>query len=127
MSASNQKGRLDPASLLDDYTTTPNPFKYNRLAHQKVEADVTTSSGAPLQRQVQEPFVGGYSSHPAQRGKPTTLDDPKTSHIPHDSVNEEYVTQVTPLNMNLQNNVVSQRMMVKECVKTVLFQRLKFY
>jgi hypothetical protein len=126
MSAPNQKGRIDPASLLDDYTT-PNPFLYNRLAQPKVVADVTTSAEAqPLKRQVQ-PFVGGYSSYPAPRGKQTTLDNANTGHIQLACDDKHHATHVTPLNMHLQNNIVSQRMMVKECVKTVLFRRLKFY
>jgi hypothetical protein len=126
MSAPNQKGRIDPASLLDDYTT-PNPFLYNRLAQPKVVADVTTSAEAqPLKRQVQ-PFVGGYSSYPAPRGKQTTLDNANTGHIQFACDDKHHATHVTPLNMHLQNNIVSQRMMVKECVKTVLFRRLKFY
>ena len=32
-----------------------------------------------------------------------------------------------PLNMQLQNTNVLQRMMVKECVKTKLFSHLKFF
>jgi hypothetical protein len=36
-------------------------------------------------------------------------------------------TPIVPLNMNLQNTISSQRMMVRECVKTKLFRRLKFF
>ena len=42
-------------------------------------------------------------------------------HVPTNHITPQ------PLNMHLQITIASQRMMVKECVKTTLFRRLKFF
>jgi hypothetical protein len=57
--------------------------------------------------------------------KAPILPNPVMSHngdrMPSNSITPQ------PLNMHLQNTIASQRMMVKECVKTTLFRRLKFF
>ena len=112
MSATHNKGRLDPGSLLDDMV-----------------ADVTYSHGTAFSmgtkpRQVTT-FVGGYSSLPGTFGEQAAHDAANTVMSPVGVQGNAIPSP--PLNMHLQNNIVSQRMMVKECVKTKLFRRLKFF
>jgi hypothetical protein len=69
--------------------------------------------------------AGGYNSHPMHSSKAPGLSNPVMSHngdhMPSNSITPQ------PLNMHFQNTIASQRMMVKECVKTTLFRRLKFF
>jgi hypothetical protein len=124
MSATHPKGRLDPDSVLDDYSPTAAHHFQAYNAH--AVADVTSSGGASFPiykpRTHVNAFVGGYSSLPV-----ASLNPP--SHIVTSTMlpPPANATVAEPLNMTLQNTIVSQRMMVKHCVKNKLFRRLKFF
>jgi hypothetical protein len=126
MSALHSKGLLDPSSVLDDEL----PAVLNKNSHyhklsckSKVVADVMHSNPTAVvepQRQAYS-FIDRYSSLPSLQCKLNAANDiTPTVAIPHGN-------PIVPLNMDLQNTIASQRMMVRECVKTKLFRRLKFF
>ena len=98
-------------------------------SYRSAVADVTHSYGSafPLNTHLRQVNIlfGGYTSLPGRR-QDAASNDAANTVIPQDSVHGP-VIQAPPLNMHLQNNIASQRMMVKECVKTKLFRRLKFF
>jgi hypothetical protein len=68
----------------------------------------------------------GYSSHPDTKPAATSNIGVAVT-VPTLVLSSAPVATATPLNMQLQNSLVSNRMMVKACVKTTLFRRLKFF
>jgi hypothetical protein len=122
MSGNNFKGKLDLSSVLDDHDRNAN-----------VVADETHSSW-PAAYNPQKPvhtFMADYSalpSPPMHRREQITTAAPSTG--PQTGValfGEPLENAAAPLNMQLQNTIASQRMMVRGCVKTKLFRRLKFF
>jgi hypothetical protein len=125
MSAAHSKGWLDPSSVLDDEipAVLNANLHYSKLSRKSNEvADVMHSNQTAFletQRQAYS-LIDEYSSLPRLQRK-------------HNAANEitptvlKNHTPIVPLNMNLQNTISSQRMMVRECVKTKLFRRLKFF
>jgi hypothetical protein len=68
----------------------------------------------------------GYSSHPSHLSSATQ--QPAVLSLPTPVPSASFAPTATPpLNMELQNSNISQRMMVKDCVKTTLFRRVKFF
>jgi hypothetical protein len=126
MSALHPRGVLDFASVLDDekpaiLTThsTNNTAGFTALGIPDV---VHSHPIAALQPQRHVQLHGDeYSSLPiGQRNQAAasncfaTMQNGDTSTI-------------TPLTMHLQNTIVLQRLMVRDCVKTKLFRCLKFF
>ena len=69
--------------------------------------------------------TGTYTSHP--HAKPIETSRLSALMSPSPVVSAPVTDVVAPLNMQLQNSLVSNRMMVKACVKTTLFRRVKFF
>jgi hypothetical protein len=84
-------------------------------------------NGAAKGKVIQQHYsTMGYSSHPTNRLSATQ--QPAVLSLPTPVPSASFVPTTTPpLNMELQNSSISQRMMVKDCVKTTLFRRVKFF
>ncbi len=128
MSATNRKGRLDPASVLDD-DYNPDLLQKGHRATTHVVADVTPSDGTlfPIYKPFRQvnTFAGGYTSLPDPR-QDSAAHSVASAGFPPDCA---YTTanRPEPLNMQLHNTIVSQRLMVKDCVKNKLFRRLNVF
>ena len=77
-------------------------------------------------RQRHNPMSAGYSSHPTNIVSTPQQTAELVVPTPVLSTSFALVTP-QPLNMQLHNSIISQRMMVKDCVKTTLFRRVKFF
>ena len=126
MSALHSRGVLDLASVLDDEQPAilTKHSNHNTTGFKAMGiADVVHSYPiATLQSQRQVQLQGDeYSSLPiGQRNQAASSDVFAT-------MQNGDISTITPLTMHLQNTIVSQRMMVRDCVKTKLFRRLKFF
>lgn len=91
------------------------------------------AKGKTQQERTQQ--VHGYSSNPNRKSvvDPNPNRESAVDHIFDRQYSPERVSSATivpastPLNMQLQNSMLAQRMMVKDCVKTTLFRRVKFF
>jgi hypothetical protein len=98
-------------------------IKRIREEHEAAEANKHKDRGTVVQHPTGT--TGGYDAHPRNNSNATVLPTKVLSHN-DDHMPTNHITP-QPLNMHLQNTIASQRMMVKECVKTTLFRRLKFF
>jgi hypothetical protein len=70
--------------------------------------------------------MSGYSSHPTNIV--STPQQTAELLVPTPVLSTSFaIVTPPPLNMQLHNSIISQRMMVKDCVKTTLFRRVKFF
>jgi hypothetical protein len=125
MNGMHHRGQLDPSSVLDNELPpilTTNMFYMAGRNHRAV-ADVVQSDQKVYHQPQQQvtPIISGYSPMPAMLDGRVTERASMPEHVAIVPPN------LLPLNMQLQNTIASQRMMVKECVKTKLFSRLKFF
>jgi hypothetical protein len=126
MNGMHHRGQLDPSSVLDD--ELPSILTKNMLYMSRrndcAVAEAVQSDQKVLYHQQQHqvtPIMTGYSPMPSMQDGGETeraLMPGNVAMVP---------PHPPPLNMQLQNTIASQRMMVKECVKTKLFSRLKFF
>jgi hypothetical protein len=125
MNGMHHRGQLDPSSVLDDELPsilTKNMLYMSGRKHCAVADAVQSDQNVYHQPQQQvTPIMSGYSPMPAM------LDGRVLERASMPENIAIVPPHLVPLNMQLQNTIASQRMMVKECVKTKLFSRLKFF
>ena len=134
----SQKGKLDPASVLDDDEPATCYSEYLRnvgtLASRSDYALTDNTRSHQLAWKVNNSQQFMHSSpNQAYSSLPDALYLQKSINcIPLRpsktvSTSPEVVANVLALHMQLQNTIVSQRHMVRDCVKTKSFRRLKFF